>query len=171
MNKAVRYFIRATPQSVNGMMVDSTHGFLPCLHGVCPDKVLPSCKGQIRGLLSDSGWDGNGTWFGNGVGFDLSRVVPTNAAVRYLIRARPWLFPRALSAYLEPFTLIGSQVSWLRGLFLDARSKLLPSPEVPPELYRSRWNHFPRSYIPMYPCQSIEFPTLSVYALSCRYNS
>lgn len=90
MNKAVRYFIRATPQSVNGMMVDSTHGFLPCLHGVCPDKVLPSCKGQIRGLLSDSGWDGNGTWFGNGVGFDLSHVVPTNAAVRYLIR-RPAL--------------------------------------------------------------------------------
>ena len=89
MNKAVRYFIRATPQSVNGMMVDSTRGFLPCLHGVCPDKVLPSCKGQIRGLLSDSGWNGNGTWFGNGVGFDLSRVVPTNAAVRYLIRARP----------------------------------------------------------------------------------
>ena len=72
MNKAVRYFIRATPQSVNGMMVDSTRGFLPCLHGVCPDKVLLSCKGQIRGLLSDSGWNGNGTWFGNGVGFDLS---------------------------------------------------------------------------------------------------
>ena len=90
MNKAVRYFIRATPQSVNGMMVDSTRGFLPCLHGVCPDKFLPSCKGQIRGLLSDSGWDGNCTWFGNGVGFDLSHVVPTNAAVRYLIR-RPTL--------------------------------------------------------------------------------
>ena len=37
-----------------------------------------------------------GTWSGNGVGFDLSRVVPTaeenrpvNQAVRYLVRARP----------------------------------------------------------------------------------
>mgnify|MGYP002585161017 CR=1 FL=1 len=37
-----------------------------------------------------------GTWSGNGVGFDLSRVVPTaeenrpvNQAIRYLVRARP----------------------------------------------------------------------------------
>ena len=37
-----------------------------------------------------------GDWSGNGVGFDLSRVVPTaeenrpvNQAVRYLVRARP----------------------------------------------------------------------------------